>query len=72
VKPNDVIKEIEGTVVTLQNANQVFGVVFSWQPGQEVEIKLDRNGEEIVIKTTLTQSYTIGKKKCNGSAKEIT
>ena len=62
VKPNDVIKEIEGTVVTLQNANQVFGVVFSWQPGQEVEIKLDRNGEEIVIKTTLTQSYTIGKK----------
>jgi len=29
---------------------------------KEVEVKLDRDGEEIVIKTTLTQSYTAGKK----------
>ncbi len=59
--PNDVIKEVEGTKVTLQNANQVFGQMFSWQPGKEIEVKLDRNGEEIIIKTILTQSYTIGK-----------
>jgi len=62
VQAKDVIKEIEGTAVTLQNANQVLGEVFSWQPGKEVEVKLDRDGEEIVIKTTLTQSYTAGKK----------
>jgi predicted metalloprotease with PDZ domain len=62
VQPNDVIKEIDETVVTMQNGNQIFGQVFSWQPGKKVEVKLDRNGEEIVIKTTLTQSYTTGKK----------
>ena len=26
----------------------------------EVEVKLERDGEEIVIKTTTTQPYTIG------------
>ena len=62
VKANDVIKEINGEKVTLQNANQIFQQVFGWQPGQEVEVKLDRNGEEIVIKTALTQGYSTGKK----------
>jgi len=61
-QPNDVIKEIDGTIVTLQNANQVFGQVFTWQPGKEIAVKLDRNGEEVVIKTSLTQSYTMGQK----------
>lgn len=61
VQPNDVIKEINGTVVTLQNANQVFQDVFMWKPGKDIEVKLDRNGEEIVIKTKTTQSYTKGK-----------
>ncbi|MCF6296492.1 MAG: peptidase M61 [Flavobacteriaceae bacterium] len=62
VLPNDVIKEVEGVKVTLQSANQIFGQMFSWQSGKEVEIKLDRNGKEVVIKTILTQSYTTGKK----------
>ncbi len=62
VQPNDVIKEIDGTTVTMQNANQIFGQVFSWQPGKEIEVKLDRNSEEVIIKTALTQSYTTGKK----------
>lgn len=62
VKPNDVIKEIDGTVVTLQNANQILGKMFTWKPGKEIEVKLERNGEEINIKTKLTQSYTKGKK----------
>lgn len=62
VKANDVIKVVDGTEVTLQNANQIFQEVFSWLPGREIEVKLDRGGEEIVIKTTLTQAYTIGKK----------
>lgn len=61
VKGNDVIKEVNGQEVTLQNANQIFGLVFSWKPGQDIEVKLDREGKEIIIKTTLTQSYTIGK-----------
>jgi len=61
VKSGDVIKSIDGTIVTMQNAQQIFGKVFGWQPGTNVDVKLDRSGEEIIIKTTLTQSYTVGK-----------
>ena len=31
-----------------------------WKPGEDIEVVLNRNGEDIVIKTTLTQSYTSG------------
>lgn len=61
VKPNDVIKSIDGTAVTMQTANEIFQKVFMWKPGTDVEVVLDRDGEEIVIKTTLTQAYTTGK-----------
>ncbi len=60
-QPNDVIKEIDGTAVTLQNANSIFQAVFGWQVGQDVEVKLDRGGQEIVIKTKTTQPYVNGK-----------
>lgn len=60
VMPNDVIKKVNGEEVTLPAANAIFQKVFMWQPGEDVEVVLDRNGEEIVIKTTLTQSYTKG------------
>ncbi|SHI82798.1 hypothetical protein [Algibacter luteus] len=59
--PNDVIKSVDGAEVTLQNANKVLGEVFSWKPGRDVEVVLERDGEEVVIKTTTTQGYTKGK-----------
>jgi C-terminal processing protease CtpA/Prc len=59
-QPNDVIKSIDGTLLTLQNANEVLEKVFMWKPGKDVDVKLDRNGEEIVIKTKTTPSYTMG------------
>jgi predicted metalloprotease with PDZ domain len=59
-QPNDVIKSIDGTELTLQNANQVLQAVFMWKPGRDIEVKLDRNGEEVVIKTTTTQAYANG------------
>ncbi|WP_347926040.1 peptidase M61 [Pontimicrobium sp. SW4] len=62
VKANDVIKMVNGQEVTLQNANSIFQEVYGWQPGKEIEVKLDRNGEEIIIKTALTQGYTVGNK----------
>jgi len=62
VKANDVIKMVNGQEVTLQNANSIFQEVYGWQPGKEIEMKLDRNGEEIIIKTALTQGYTTGSK----------
>ncbi|WP_142786465.1 M61 family metallopeptidase [Changchengzhania lutea] len=61
VKPNDVIKSIDGTELTMQNANQMFQKVFMWKPGTDMEMVLDRAGEELVVKTKLTQSYTMGK-----------
>ncbi len=61
VLPNDIIRSIDGTDVNIQNANQIFAQVFSWQPGKEVAVKLEREGSEIEINTTLTQSYTVGR-----------
>lgn len=60
-KPNDVIKSINGTDVTLQNANDVLQGVFSWKPGMDVEVVLNRAGEDVVIKTKTTKTYTTGK-----------
>jgi len=60
-QPNDIFKSINGTEVTLANANQVFGDVFTWQPGKEIEVVLDRDGEEVIINTTTTLSYTKAK-----------
>ena len=60
VLPNDVIKEIGGVEVTMQNAQAVFTEVFMWQPGGEINVKLIRGEEEIIIETVLTQSYTTG------------
>jgi predicted metalloprotease with PDZ domain len=59
-QPYDVIKSVDGTKVTLQNANQVLQDVFMWKPGKDIEVILDRNGENITIKTTTTQPYTTG------------
>jgi len=60
-QPNDVIKEVNGTVVTLQNANDVFTEVFQWEIGKDIEVKLMRGEEEVVIKGKTSQSYTTGK-----------
>ncbi|MFD2562576.1 M61 family metallopeptidase [Aquimarina rubra] len=60
VKPFDVIKEVNGIALTLNNANTELQKTLQWQEGDDVEVKLDRAGEEIVIKTKLTKSYTKG------------
>ncbi len=61
-KPNDDIVEVNGTKLTLQNANNVLGSTFQWQEGDDVEVKLNRAGEEVIIKTKVTKSFTKGKK----------
>ena len=60
VKPGDVIKTVNGTELTLQNAQQVIGGMYQWQAGQDVEVKLERDGSEVVIKTKLTPTFTTG------------
>jgi predicted metalloprotease with PDZ domain len=59
-KAGDVIKEINGEKLTLQNANQMITGMFSWQEGQDIEVKLEREGAPIVIKGKLTKAYARG------------
>ena len=61
-KAGDAIKEVNGVKLTFKNAQQVFTEMYMWQPGANIDVKLDRKGEEVVIKTETTQSYTIGRK----------
>ncbi|WP_417291212.1 peptidase M61 [Corallibacter sp.] len=60
VQPNDIIKSVDGVEVNLLNANTVFQKVFMWQPGTDIDVVLTRDGKDVEIKTTLTQSYTTG------------
>ena len=54
IQAGDVIKSVNGTELTMANAQQVIGGMFGWQAGQEIAMELERNGESIVIKTELT------------------
>jgi len=60
VKAGDIVKSVDGVELSMATAQQILGGMFGWQPGQEINVILDRNGEEVVIKTALTQSYTQG------------
>ena len=62
VKAGDDIVEVNGVKLTFQNAQQVLTEMYMWQPGKNINVKLNRNGEEVVINTETTQSYTLGKK----------
>ncbi|RZS93670.1 putative metalloprotease with PDZ domain [Aquimarina brevivitae] len=62
VQPNDEIVEVNGTELTMANANAVLGATFQWQIGDDIEVKLNRAGEEVIIKTKVATSYTQGKR----------
>src|SRR5690606_14944561 len=71
----DVIKEINGTVLTMENAQMIFGQVYMWKADQDVEVKLDRNGQEVVIKKKLTPTFTTSEKLVadeNATAAQVT
>lgn len=60
VQPNDEIIEVNGTKVTLANANSVLTASFQWKEGDDLSVKLSRGGKEVVINTKITKSYTEG------------
>ena len=62
VQPGDEIMEVNGTKLTLMNANQVLGGTLKWQEGDDVAVILRRKGEEFPINTKVKPSYTDGKK----------
>ncbi len=59
IQAGDVIKKVNGADLTLTNAQQVVGGMFGWQEGQEITMDLERNGEPVMIKTTLTKATAI-------------
>lgn len=61
VQENDILKEVNGTVLSMENFRLTVGKMFQWKVGDEIDVKLERNGEPISIKTTLTQAYTTSK-----------
>jgi predicted metalloprotease with PDZ domain len=62
VQSGDVIKTVNGTNLTFENAQKVFTEMYMWSPGTTINVVLDRNGTEVVIDKELTQSYTFGQK----------
>lgn len=62
VQAGDIIKTIDGDALNIANAQQMLSKVFLWQPGQDVDVRLNRNGQEVIVKTKLTQSYTTGQR----------
>jgi len=59
IKPGDVIKKVNGTELSIQNAQQVVGGMFGWQPGQDITMTLERDGETITLDTTLTEAKAL-------------
>ncbi len=57
VQEGDIITKVNGKELNLLNAKEVLGGMFSWQEGQEITMDLERNGEPVVIKTTLTKAF---------------
>jgi predicted metalloprotease with PDZ domain len=74
VLPGDVIKSVNGETLTMQNAQAMLGAMYQWQPGQDINVVIDRDGKDVIIKTALTKSYTMAEKlteKENTTAKQI-
>jgi len=59
VQPYDILKSVDGEVITDKNADAVFEEkIMKMKPGDDFDIILIRDGEEVNIKGTMTQSYT--------------
>jgi len=57
IQEGGVIKKVNGTKLTMANAQQIIGGMFAWQEGQEITMELERNGKSVEIKTTLTKAF---------------
>jgi len=56
IEVGDVLKEVNGTALQLQNAQQVIGGMYGWQSGQDITMVLERDGEEFELNTTLIEA----------------
>ncbi|MGM0636268.1 MAG: peptidase M61 [Bacteroidota bacterium] len=54
-KPGDVIKKVNGTAYNLDNVYGLISASMSWEEGKEIEMLIERDGEEIKLKGETTQ-----------------
>ncbi|SIS82010.1 Predicted metalloprotease, contains C-terminal PDZ domain [Zobellia uliginosa] len=45
----DVIKEINGTTITLESIRPIIGKSFGWSPDTEISMVVDRDGKEVLL-----------------------
>ncbi|MBU3026275.1 peptidase M61 [Zobellia galactanivorans] len=45
----DIIKEINGTAVTLESIRPIIGKSFGWSPDTEISMVVDRDGKEVLL-----------------------
>ncbi len=61
IKVNDVLKTINGKELTLQNAQALIGGMAAWQPRQDFEITIERDGKTIALSGKLTKATAMAK-----------
>lgn len=59
IQAGDVINNVNGSELTIQNAQQVIGGMFGWQEGIDITMDLERDGETIDLEATLTKATAI-------------
>lgn len=61
ILPGDIVKEVGGKILSLENAQALIGEMYQWQAGADYKIKVERDGKELEFKGKLKQAYTISK-----------
>jgi predicted metalloprotease with PDZ domain len=59
IQAGDVIKKVNGSDLTMQNAQQIIGGMFAWKEGMDITMELERDGETINIEATLTKATAV-------------
>lgn len=52
VQENDVLKAVNGEIITLQNANAIIGNSFAWKAGDKISFEVVRDGKTLKLEGT--------------------
>lgn len=62
VQANDVIKKVNGTELSITNAQQVLGGLMQYTEGEEIELELMRENTPVTIKAKVAKAYAVTEK----------
>ncbi|WP_204345251.1 peptidase M61 [Psychroserpens algicola] len=58
VLANDVLLSVNRIKIIPENANTMIQHMYNWEPGDDIEVVIERNGKTMDIKTKLTKAFT--------------